>query len=93
MIKEPSETDIREYISHLTIDDLANWGFFSLNFLRQFSDRINWKAVFMKLHFYSQFEEPYIINRGNMIDLKEFCEKYNKKFFNEYFKNKEEFFK
>ena len=49
------ETYIRQYIDLYNLDDLLDLleqKSFSLNLLREFQDRINWKIIFEKAYFH-----------------------------------------
>lgn len=87
-----NESQIREFIDQLNTDELVNEENLSLDFLRQFKDKIDWKYVFEEKYFYYQYEQ--VIAQQNLITsqnikvipLEEFCKDYNQKFYNQYLK-------
>ena len=87
-----NESQIREFIDQLNTDELVNEENLSLDFLRQFKDKIDWKYVFEEKYFYYQYEQ--VIAQQNLITsqnigvmpFEEFCKEYNQKFYNQYLK-------
>lgn len=51
-----NESELREYISKLVLDDLADEDDLSLDFIREFKDQINWKVVFDTKYLYYQYD-------------------------------------
>lgn len=82
------ETYLRQYIDIFDLDeliDLLEQRSFSLNFLRQFQDKINWKVVFERLYLHFTLQT----DRGRyLITFSQFCQEYNEQFYREYFKGK-----
>lgn len=55
--KNPNnETELREYIKELTLDDIALEEDLSINFIREFHHKINWKYVFDTKYLYYQYD-------------------------------------
>ena len=88
------ESDLREVIDQLDSDDLVDEEL-SLNFLREFKDRINWYAIFKTKYLYYQYDiamsyegmdESFI--KEEMKTFEQFCKDYNEQFYNEYFKER-----
>ena len=50
------EEELREYIKELTLDDIALEENLSINFIREFHNKINWKYVFDTKYLYYQYD-------------------------------------
>ena len=96
-MKKFTERTMRQHIDEYGPDELAFFCLdFSLDFLREFQDRLNWLAIFKTKYFYYQYDiamayegmdESFV--KEEMKTFEQFCKDYNEQFFNEYFKNKE----
>lgn len=86
-----NESELREYISELVLDDLADEDDLSLDFIREFKDQINWKYIFDTKYIYYQYDIV-IGNEGvnwkDHIEPKSFedwMKEYNYQFYKEFF--------
>ena len=83
LLDQPTLNDLREIMYDINYDDLALWGKFDLDFMREFQDRINWREVFKKMYLNSRLD---LAKYNFYIDeFDKFCKNYNEKFFKEYF--------
>ena len=86
-----NESQIREYFDYLTVEDFVDEDL-SIEFYRQFKDKINWKVIFEEKYLYYQYDVamsneglPPSLQTGPKL-FEEFCKEYNQKFYNQYFK-------
>ena len=85
------ESYMRERIDLLQLDDFTNEDDLSLDFLREFADRINWKAIFDTKYLYYQYDIA-ISNDGLASELRvepvpfeDWMKENYKQFYHEYF--------
>ena len=86
------EEYLREHVDSLIVEDFIDEDF-SIDFYRQFKDKLDWKAIFEEKYFYYQYDVA-MSNEGLPPELQigpepyeEFCKEYNQKIYNEYFKH------
>lgn len=83
LMYRPTLTDIREIMYDMNYEDLALWHDFTIDFMREFKDRIDWREVFKRMYFN---EKQDLLKYGfNVTEFDQFCKSYNPKFFKEYF--------
>ena len=82
LMYRPTLSDVREMMVELTVEDLALWKEFSLDFLREWADRVDWREVFKKMYFNERCD---LLKYGFRVqEFDQFCKNYNPKFFKEY---------
>ena len=102
MLHTPTESNLRDLVDEMTIDQWILWEKYSTDFLRQFADKVDWEIVFRRM--YEKYVYECAVLQGSYLyqhsryrfqieSFKQWLKNYNEKFFNEYFKDKEDLFK
>ena len=80
-----TESALREFYDYDDFLETSDWceEKLSLDFLREFSNRINWKVIFDHMYFWHLDEAAYGDVKPKSYE--EFCREYNEQFCKEYF--------